>query len=152
MERKIEAFKRMIAHSRTGPQRWSDWDKMAKTTPAGIGIHAAILDRDIGPLLQVQKLSASVHFARMKGYMTPLSAPDLELMNLTGDSTGLDMVMMPANFRASVPTANFFQRNGYERNPVARRTGVVARLIADMENQMTRGAQAPGARDLAAAF
>jgi hypothetical protein len=152
MERKIEALKRMIAHSRTGPQRWSDWDKMAKTTPAGIGLHAAILDRDIGPLLQVQKLSASVHFARMKGYMTPLSAPDLELMNLTGDSTGLDMVMMPANFRASVPTANFFQRNGYERNPVARRTGVVARLIADMENQMTRGAQAPGARDLAAAF
>ncbi len=152
MERKIEALKRMIAHSRTGPQRWGDWDKMAKTTPAGIGIHATILDRDIGPLLQVQKLSTSVHFARMKGYMTPLSAPELELMNLTGDSTGLDMVMMPDGFRARVPTANFFQRNGYERNPVARRTGVVARLIADMENQMTRGAQAPGARDLAAAF
>jgi hypothetical protein len=152
MERKIDALKRMIAHSRTGPQRWSDWDKMAKTTPAGIGIHAAILDRDIGPLLQVQKLAASVHFARMKGYMTPLSAPELELMNLTGDSTGLDMVMMPDNVRARVPTANFFQRNGYERNPVARRTGVVARLIADMENQMARGAQAPGARELAAAF
>jgi hypothetical protein len=88
----------------------------------------------------------------MKGYMTPLSAPELELMNLTGDSTGLDMVMMPDNVRARVPTANFFQRNGYERNPVARRTGVVARLIADMENQMARGAQAPGARELAAAF
>ncbi|MCX7295835.1 MAG: hypothetical protein NTU64_02905 [Hyphomicrobiales bacterium] len=40
MERKIEAFKRMVAHSRTGPQRWVDWDKMAKNTPAGIGIHA----------------------------------------------------------------------------------------------------------------
>ena len=152
MERKIEAVKRMIGHSRTGPQRWGDWDKMAKTTAPGIGIHAAILDRDIGPILQVQKLAASLHFARMKGYNTPLSAAELELMNLTGDSTGLDMVMMPHEFRARVPTANFFQQRGYDRNPVARRTGVVARLIADMENQMARGAQNPGARELAAAF
>ncbi len=142
----------MIAHSRTGPQRWGDWDKMAKTTAPGIGIHAAILDRDIGPMLQVQKLATSVRFARMKGYMTPLSAPELELMNLTGDSTGLDMVLMPAEYRARVPTANFFQQRGYDRNPVARRTGVVARLIADMEAQMNRGAQSPGARELAAAF
>ena len=152
MERKIEAFKRMVAHSRTGPQRWVDWDKMAKNTPAGIGIHAAILDRDIGPLLQVQKLAASLHFARMKGYTATLTAPELELMNLTGDSTGLDMVMMPHAFRARVPTANFFQQRGYDRNPVARRTGVVAGLIADMESQMARGAQSPGARELAAAF
>lgn len=152
MERKIEAVKRMIAHSRTGPQRWGDWDKMAKTTPAGIGIHAAILDRDIGPMLQVQKLATSLHFARMKGYTAPLSAAELELMNLTGDSTGLDMVMMPADFRTRVPTANFFQQRGYDRNPVARRTGVVAKLIADMESQMARGAQNPGARELAAAF
>ena len=43
-------------------------------------------------------------------------------------------------------------RRAYERNPVARRTGVVAKLIADMENQMARGAQAPGAKELAAAF
>ncbi|MDO8879002.1 MAG: hypothetical protein Q8M24_24045 [Pseudolabrys sp.] len=152
MERKIEATKRMIAHSRTVPLRWSELDKMAKNTAPGIGLHAAILDRDIGPMLQVQKLATSVHFARMKGYAKPLSASELELMNLTGDSTGLDMVMMPANFRARVPTANFFQQRGYERNPVARRTGVVAKLIADMENQMARGAQNPGARDLAAAF
>ncbi|MDO9412015.1 MAG: hypothetical protein Q7T81_05510 [Pseudolabrys sp.] len=152
MERKIEAVKRMIAHSRTGPQRWGDWDKMAKTTTPGMGIHAAILDRDIGPMLQVQKLATSLHFARMKGYTAPLSASDLELMNLTGDSTGLDMIMMPDEYRARVPTANFFQQRGYDRNPVARRTGVVAKLIADMENQMAKGAQNPGAKELAAAF
>ena len=152
MERKIEATRRMIAHSRTVPLRWGDLDRMAKTTAPGIGLHAAILDRDIGPLLQVQKLATSVHFARMKGYTAPLSASELELMNLTGDSTGLDMVMMPAAYRARVPTANFFQQNGYERNPVARRTGVVAKLIADMENQMARGAQNAGAKELAAAF
>jgi hypothetical protein len=152
MERKIEAVKRMIAHSRTGPQRWGDWDKMAKFTTPGVGIHAAILDRDIGPILQVQKLANSLHFARIKGYTAPLSASDLELMNLTGDSTGLDMIMMPAEYRSRVPTANFFQQRGYDRNPVARRTGVVAKLISDMENQMARGAQNPGAKDLAAAF
>ena len=73
-------------------------------------------------------------------------------MNLTGDSTGLDMVMMPADVRARVPTANFFQRNGYERNPVARRTGVVANLIADIDGKMKRASQSPGARELAAAF
>lgn len=152
MERKAEAFKRMIAYSRSVPKRWSDHDRLAKTTPGGFGIHAAVLDIDIGPQLQVQKLMDSVRFARMKGYTAPLSAAELELMNLTGDSTGLDMVMMPPDFRERVPTANFFQQNGYERNPVARRTGVVARLIADIEGQMTRASRSPGARDLASSF
>jgi hypothetical protein len=151
-ERKIEAFKRMIALSRSVPQRWADFDILAKTTPGGWGIHAAILDRDIGPLLQVQKLATSLQFARMKHYNAPLSAAELELMNLTGDSTGLDMIMMPPNFRARVPTANFFQQNGYERNPVARRTAVVGELISDMEAKMRQGAQSPGAKDLAAVF
>jgi hypothetical protein len=73
-------------------------------------------------------------------------------MNLTGDSTGLDMVTMPQDLRARVPTANFFQQQGYERNPVARRTGIVANLIADIEAKMGHGAQAQGARELATAF
>jgi hypothetical protein len=152
MERKIDALKRMIAFSRTVPDRWSEQDRLAKTTAGGYGIHAAVLDIDIGPLLQVQKLVNSVHFARAKGYTVPLTAAELELMNLTGDSTGLDMVTMPQELRARVPTANFFQQQGYERNPVARRTGVVANLIADIEAKMGQGAQAQGSRELAAAF
>jgi hypothetical protein len=152
MERKIDALKRMIAYSRSVPQNWNEFDRLAKTTPGGLGIHAAILDRDIGPLLQVQKLITSVRFARAKHYTAPLSGAELELMNLTGDGNGIDMVMMPQELRAQVPTANFFQQSGYERNPVARRTGVVANLIADIESKMIRGAQSPGARDLASAF
>jgi hypothetical protein len=152
MERKIEALKRMIAYSRTVPDRWSEQDRLAKTTAGGYGIHAAVLDIDIGPMLQVQKLINSVHFARAKGYTVPLTAAELELMNLTGDSTGLDMVTMPKDLRTRVPTANFFQQQGYERNPVARRTGVVANLIADIEDKMNRGVQAQGARDLASGF
>ena len=57
---------------------------MAKTTAGGYGIHAAVLDIDIGPLLQVQKLIDSVRFARAKGYTAPLTAAELEVMNLTG--------------------------------------------------------------------
>jgi hypothetical protein len=152
MEAKIEAFKRMLAACRALPHRWSDYDSFAKTTPAGWGIHAAVLDRDIGPLLQVRKLTDSVHFARAKGYGAPLTAAELELMNLTGDGNGIDMVMMPAYLRTQVPTANFFQQNGYERNPVARRTGVVANLIASIEDKMASASHSQGAKDMAAAF
>ena len=142
----------MIAYSRSVPNRWSEHDRLAKTTLGGFGIHAAVLDIDLGPLLQVQKLTASIHFARAKGHMAPLSAAELELMNLTGDGNGFDMVTMPQALRARVPTANFFQQQGYERNPVARRTGVVANLIADIESKMNHSTQAQGARELAAAF
>jgi hypothetical protein len=152
MERKIEGLKRMIAYSRSVPNRWSEHDRLAKTTPGGFGIHAAVLDIDLGPILQMQKLTNSVRFARTKGYAPPLTAAELELMNLTGDGNGFDMVTMPQALRMRVPTANFFQREGYERNPVARRTGVVANLVADIEAKMARGAQSQGARELAAAF
>ena len=152
MERKIEALKRMIAFSRSVPDHWNEHDQLAKTTAGGLGIHAAILDIDIGPLLQVQKLLNSVRFARAKGYSAPLSAAELELMNLTGDGNGFDMVTMPQAMRERVPTANFFQQSGYERNPVAQRTGVVAGLLADIEGKMMRASQSPGAKDLAAAF
>jgi hypothetical protein len=152
LERKIEALKRMIAFSRSVPDSWNEHDRLAKTTAGGMGIHAAILDIDIGPQLQVQKLLNSVRFARAKGYSAPLRAAELELMNLTGDGNGIDMVTMPQALRERVPTANFFQQSGYERNPVARRTGVVAGLLADIEGKMTRASQSPGAKDLAAAF
>jgi hypothetical protein len=151
-ERKIDALKRMIAYCHSVPNRWSEQDRLAKTTPGGYGIHAAVLDIDIGPLLQVQKLINSVHFARAKGYAATLTAAELELMNLTGDGNGFDMVTMPQALRTRVPTANFFQQQGYERNPVARRTGVVANLIVDIESKMSHGAQAQGARELASAF
>ena len=136
----------MIAFSRTVPNAWSEHDKLAKTTPGGMGIHAAVLDRDIGPLLQTQKLLDSVVFAKMKGYAQPLTAAELELMNFTGDGNGFDLVTMPQELREQVPTSNFFQRSGYERNPIARRTGTVAALFAAIETKMDRASQSPGAR------
>ena len=152
MEQKIEALRRMVAFCRTVPNAWSEHDNLAKNTPGGLGIHAAILDRDIGPLLQTQKLLNSVLYARRNGHKAPLTAGELELMNLTGDGNGLDMVMMPPALRQRVPTANFFQQAGYERNPIARRTGVVAALLAAIDAKMDQASQLPGAKDLAAAF
>jgi hypothetical protein len=152
MQRKIEALKKMVAFSRSVPNAWSEHDRLAKTTAGGMGIHAALLDRDIGPLLQTQKLLDSVVFARAKGYRRPLTAGELELMNFTGDGNGFDMVLMPQAMREKVPTANFFQRGGYERNPIARRTGTVAKLVAATEAKMDKLSQAPGARELREAF
>ena len=149
---KIAALRSMVAFSRTVPYRWSEHDKLAKGTRGGIGIHAALLDLDLGPWLQAQKLLNSVRFARAKGHGRALTAAELELMNFTGDGNGIDMVLMPENLRARVPTANFFQQQGYERNPIARRTGVVAALIDDMEARMERAKRAEGAQDLDAAF
>ena len=141
-----------IAYCRSLPHRWSEYDEIAKHTPKGWGIHAAVLDIDIGPLLQVQKLLDSVHFARAKGYAAPLTAAELELMNLTGDGNGFDMVNMPPTFARACRPPNFFQRHGYERNPVARRTGVVAALVADIQGEMNRLTNSPGASEMAAAY
>jgi len=73
-------------------------------------------------------------------------------MNLTGDSTGLDMVTMPQAMREQVPTANFFQRGGYERNPVAIRHNTVAKLLAITDSRMDANSSLPGAKELAGAF
>jgi hypothetical protein len=151
-EHRLNALKRMVAYCRSLPHSWSEYDRIAKQTEKGWGIHAAVLDIDIGPLLQVQKLLDSVQFARTKGYNAPLTAAELELMNLTGDGNGIDMVMMPQNLRERVPTANFFQPNGYARNPVAKRTKVVAGLIAEIQSHMDRNASTAGARELAEAY
>ncbi len=54
--------------------------------------------------------------------------------------------------RSQVPTSNFFQRSGYERNPVAIRNNVVSKLLAATNAKMDRDMILPGAKDLAAAF
>jgi hypothetical protein len=141
-----------VAFSRTVPDAWQEHDRLAKTTQGGRGIHALLFDRDIGPLLQTQKLFDSLLFARKKGFSGPLRAAELELMNLTGDGNGFDMILMPPALRVQVPTANFFQQNGYERNAIARRTGTVAALIAVIDAQMDQDSRLPGARELTSAF
>lgn len=151
MDHKIAVLKRMVAAARSVPDEWAQHEKLGDT-PQGWAIHAMVLDIDVGPLLQTHKLLTSVIFARAKGYARALTAAELEMMNLTGDSTGLDMVTMPLAMREQVPTSNFFQRSGYERNPVAIRHNTVAKLLAVTDARMDSNSNLPGAKELAAAF
>jgi hypothetical protein len=151
MDHKIAVLKRMVALARSVPDQWAAHERLADT-PQGWAIHAMVLDLDVGPMLQTHKLLTSVIFARAKGYTRPLTAAELEMMNLTGDGTGLDMVTMPQALREQVPTANFFQRSGYERNPVAIRHNTVAKLLAVTDARMDSNSNLPGAKELAAAF
>ena len=146
---KIEALRRMIAFARSVPDAWGQHEILANTEK-GLGVHALNLDLDLGPLLQTQKLLDSVVFARRKGVTRTLSAAELEMMNLTGDGNGFDMVTMPPPWRDKVPTANFFQPSGYADNPVAQRNNVVAKLLAATNARMDEESKKPGAEELAA--
>src|SRR5215475_6484371 len=151
MDTKIAVTKKMVAFAQSVPDTWSEHEKLADTEK-GWALHAMVLDIDVGPHLQTHKLLTSVIFARVKGYGKPLTAAELEMMNLTGDGTGLDMVTMPQAMRLQVPTSNFFQRGGYERNPVASRNNTVAKLLAITDERMDANGAKPGAQELAAAF
>ncbi len=151
LEHKLAVLKKMVSHAKSVPDTWSEHEKIGNTAQ-GWAMHAMVLDVDIGPMLQTHKLLTSVLFARAKGYNRPLSAAELEMMNLTGDGTGLDMVTMPQDMREQVPTSNFFQRGGYERNPVAIRHNTVAKLLAVTDKRMDSNSSNAGARELASAF
>jgi hypothetical protein len=151
IDQKIAVLKRMVALARSVPDQWAEHEKVGDT-PQGWAIHALVLDIDVGPLLQTHKLLTSLVFARAKGYTRALTAAELEMMNLTGDSTGLDMVTMPQALREQVPTSNFFQRSGYERNPVAIRHNTVAKLLAVTDSRMDSNSVLPGSKELAGAF
>src|SRR5437660_1494537 len=151
MDHKIAVLQRMVALARSVPDEWAQHEKLGNT-PQGWAIHAMVLDIDVGPLLQTHKLLTSVIFARAQGFARPLTAAELEMMNLTGDGTGLDMVTMPQPMREQVPTSNFFQRGGYERNPVAIRNNTVAKLLAVTDSRMDSNSTLSGAKELAAAF
>jgi hypothetical protein len=148
---KIEIVRQMIAFARSVPDAWGQHEILANTQK-GLGVHALNLDLDVGPLLQTQKLLDSVVFARRKGFAATLSAAELEMMNLTGDGNGFDMVTMPLQWRDKVPTANFFRPSGYADNPVAQRNNVVAKLLAATDAQMDQEIKKPGAQELAAAL
>jgi hypothetical protein len=151
LEKTIAVVRAMIAFARSVPDDWGQHELLANT-PRGLAIHAMNLDLDVGPLLQTQKLLDSIVFARKKGFGPALGAAELEMMNLTGDGNGFDMVLMPGDWRSQVPTANFFQRSGYSHNPVAQRNNVVATLIAATDAVMGGEIKKQGARDMASLF
>lgn len=151
LEAKAEVLRAMIGFARSVPDSWGQHEVLAGTKK-GLGVHALNLDVDIGPMLQTQKLLDSVIFARRKGFAGTLTAAELEMMNLTGDGNGFDMVTMPAAWRDKVPTSNFFRASGYANNPVAQRNNVVAKLIAATDARMDEESRKPGAKELMSAL
>ncbi len=143
---KAACLRRMVADARKVRDNWPAHVAYAKT-PKGIAMHALNLDGDIGPWMQVVKLAGIKGFAARKG-ATTLTGAQLELMNLAGPGHGFEMMEPPGR---DMPTSNFFERRGYERNPLVHgKTG--AQLLAKLDEVMNRNVQKSGAARFARIF
>jgi hypothetical protein len=141
---------------------WAQAQRMA-STQLGQAVHAANLDVDIGPQLQIVKLLETARLYRTYSQRngTPareLTAEVLEAMNLAGPSSGYALGH-PAT--AEKLTVNFFQRSGYEGNPILSEVGPDgkrhARTAASLMTRMSEIMHGPrrdlaGAREIASIF
>jgi hypothetical protein len=143
---KIAALGRMQRAARSVPNEWSHHVQFSNT-PRGLGIHALNIDADIGPWLQVMKLK-DVRETAIRAGRTDLSGAELELMNLAGPRTGLEM-MEPLG--SGMPTTNFFSRTGYYRNTIVR-DRTAAELLAALEERMAVHLTKPGSLEFITVF
>jgi len=143
---KLASLRKMYINVKRVPYSWDAHTAYAKTGP-GLGVHALNLDGDIGPWLQVIKLKGIKEEAEKAGRMR-LAPAEMELMNLAGPGTGLEMMTPVAR---GVPTVNFFSRLGYNRNSIVRgRTS--DELLAQLDKRMDDNVTKPGAVEFAAVF
>lgn len=145
-QRKAQILTRMLAVAKSVPNEWSRHVALGKTAK-GYGIHAINIDGDIGPWLQVLKLEGLKELAEKKG-RPRLTGAEIELMNLAGPATGLEM-MTPAGRAATTP--NFFERSAYGRNTIVRgKTG--AELLKALDVRMDDNIKNEGAIVFAQVF
>ena len=146
LSRKSAILRKMVRAAKSVPYQWGRHVALGNT-PRGQGIHAINLDPDVGPWLQVIKLRGVLDHGIQAG-RTGLSGPELELMNLAGPGTGLEM-MTPIGRR--MPTTNFFSRAAYYRNTIVReKTG--AELLAALEQRMRVNEKNKGAIEFGQIF
>lgn len=143
---KIRSLKRMVANARKLPEVWSRHVAYGKT-PNGLGIHAVNIDGDIGPWLQVIKLRGIKDIADKAG-RTHLKPAEMELMNLAGPGTGLEMMQAVGR---TMPTTNFFARDAYGRNTIVRGK-TATELLAAIDSRMDANSKNSGAVEFAAVF
>ena len=143
---KAGAVKAMLKVARGVPQEWSRHVRLA-ATEAGMGIHALNLDADIGPWLQSVKLKGLKDLAERSG-RSALTGAEIELMNLAGPRTGLDM-LEPVAHAAS--TGNFFSAGGYYRNSIVR-DKTAAELLVALDGRMNDNLRHAGAIEFAEVF
>ncbi len=143
---KISSLTKMLRTAKSVPNDWYKHVRLART-PRGRGIHAINIDGDIGPWLQVIKLKGIKDLATRKG-RPGIASHQLELMNLAGPGTGLEMMTA---LGLAMPTANFFARRGYERNTIVRgRTS--AQLLEALRERMDGNVKNDGAIEFNAIF
>ncbi len=146
LKTKAAIVRKMLRAARTVPNQWSAHPRFAMT-PKGLGIHALNLDADLGPWIQVLKLKSLKDSAGTYGYKD-LTGAEIELMNLAGPGTGLEM-MTPLG--RQMPTPNFFSEGGYARNPVVR-DKTAAELLATLDQRMEVHLKKPGSIEFAQIF
>ncbi|WP_244437834.1 hypothetical protein [Hyphomicrobium denitrificans] len=146
LKHKLTVLKRMYANVKRLPFEWDVQQRYAKTDK-GMGIHTLNIDADIGPMLQAMKLRTLKDTAEKQGRRS-LSGAELELMNLAGPMTGLEMMEEPGS---SAPTPNFFARRAYYVNKMV--AGLTAaELQVELDRRMSQAIARPGAQEFAAAF
>lgn len=146
LKTKIAALKRMLSRVNRVPKRWAAHRKFARTGP-GMGIHPINVDGDIGPWLQVIKLKG-IHDIASRAGRPGIGPTELELMNLAGPGTGLEMM---TSVGLNMPTVNFFSRRGYERNTIVR--GNTSKgLLEALEKRMDYNVKNSGAVEFFAVF
>lgn len=146
LKAKAASLRKMYAKARSIPHKWASQVRLSRR-PRGNGIHAINIDGDIGPWLQVIKLHGIKEIARRAG-RPRLSSTEIELMNLAGPGTGLEM-MRPVGL--GMPTTNFFSRRGYYRNTIVR--GKTSKgLMQALGKRMTINMKNSGAREFQAIF
>ena len=146
LRRKSAILRKMVRAAKSVPYQWGRHVALGNTA-RGQGIHALNLDPDVGPWLQVIKLRGVLDHGLQAG-RTGLSGPELELMNLAGPGTGLEM-MTPIGRR--MPTTNFFARAAYYRNTIVKeKTG--AELLAALEQRMRVNEKNKGAIEFGQIF
>jgi hypothetical protein len=146
LKAKADVLRQMMRTGRSVPREWGRHVELARSPP-GFAIHVLNLDGDVGPWLQVIKLKGIKETAEQAG-RGQLSPAELELMNLAGPRTGLEM-MAPAG--AAAPTANFFTRAAYWRNTIVRdKTG--GELLAAIDQRMNENMLRPGSVEFVVVF
>lgn len=146
LKSKIAVLRKMTANAKSIPFDWERHQAYAKTA-AGQGMHALNIDADIGPMMQAMKLKGikdtAAQFDRPN-----LSGAEMELMNLSGPVTGLEM-MLPLGRKA--PVTNSFARRAYYVNKMV--IGLTGeQLLAELDRRMDGEVKTPGSQEFAAAF
>lgn len=146
LKSKIAVLRKMTTNAKSIPFDWERHQAYAKTA-AGQGMHALNIDGDIGPMMQAMKLKGikdtAAQFDRPN-----LSGAEMELMNLSGPVTGLEM-MMPYGRKA--PVTNSFARRAYYVNKMV--IGLTGeQLLAELDKRMDSAIKTPGSQEFASAF